>query len=430
MAAVVIKRLRSGKAPCELGKLSGAIELIVTGTGRATGDFGEESCASLEDFAWSHGRQLPSQEFAALLHESHGAVLPYCVDGAARAVIFARCDPTWLGKSTFMYQAQRRHATCLYAVPFAELIRLVDRETIKTPAWSAQVMLVQSTGRCGSTLLSKLLDCVGSVVSLSEPDVYLSLLGWLMLGKAALPKHELHALLRAFTYCLTLYRPGQPLAIKFRAQQLAQSGDFKAAMPLVRQIYLYRNGLDTVDSYGMAFFNSRLTRWVRYFRLDVFFIYRTGPLRRYFEWFIPLYNTEIYPPAVVQPLGYVGFIALSWLCNMQAALDAVEKNPTVFDAILTYEQLVTHRWAAVRCLLERCGLGAHVVAGEVELAHIFDEDAHVAGGRTASAKRRLRTAKALFIPEDDVMGVLDLMARHPVIKTPDFQLPGTMEGLG
>ena len=72
-----------------------------------------------------------------------------------------------------MYQAQRKYAKQAYGVPFSVLSTLMETaETAPTPGWDKDVMLLHSTGRCGSTLLSKLLGAAGSVRSLSEPDIY------------------------------------------------------------------------------------------------------------------------------------------------------------------------------------------------------------------------------------------------------------------
>ncbi len=126
------------------------------------------------------------------------------------------------------------------------------------------------------------------------------------------------ALLRSLTYCLSLFRPGQPLAIKLRAQSIVQAVDMKRAMPRMKQVYflplsiassfstpstkffsvfalkvyLYRNGIDTVDSYGMAFFNNGFLHLLRSLRLDGWFIYSVFGMRSILPVVAPLYGTS------------------------------------------------------------------------------------------------------------------------------------------
>lgn len=426
-SVAVFLLLRVGRSSHKLGPVVGpVVELLVTGAGRPIGDFGDESCVALGDFAWRRGDKISVEGFRQLMLSSQGSVLPYCTEPESRAVIFAKCDPKHIAEGTFMYQAQRCHATKLYAISFEQLTELTERCMQDEPEWAAKVMFVQSTGRCGSTLVSKLLNKVGSVVSLSEPDVYLSLLGWLAIDGGHLEKSQLHRLLRAFTYCLTLYRPNQPLAIKFRSQQILQACELKEAMPKAKQIYLYRNAVDTVDSFGMAFLSSKVLQLIRLFRLDSLYIYQIGFMPRYFSLIIPTYNTINFPAAVVQPLGFIGFLTLSWISNVDSALKALARNPAVFDTIVTYECLIEHRLTVIRRLLDACGLQTQVPSDHSVLSKVFDEDAHSPTVRTASSKRRMKTNKSLYIPDTEMKGLLDLVARHPTIKTPNFQLPGTM----
>lgn len=81
------------------------------------------------------------------------------------------------GKQTFLYQQQRAAATRVFVINYdaltAAVAELQDREGDAGGSHVlSRIVLLHSTGRCGSTLLSKLLGRGQGVVSLSEPDVY------------------------------------------------------------------------------------------------------------------------------------------------------------------------------------------------------------------------------------------------------------------
>jgi hypothetical protein len=96
----------------------------------------------------------------------------YCIDPVGRTALFVRTPPQLdLSSAPFLYQAQYTQATEAVSVPFGQLHDLATR----APIPSERLVLVQSTGRCGSTLVSQALAAAEGVVSLSEPDVYLQL---------------------------------------------------------------------------------------------------------------------------------------------------------------------------------------------------------------------------------------------------------------
>lgn len=84
----------------------------------------------------------------------------------------------------FFYQQQRVMATSCYLMHFnvfvATVALLQEEAAEKSSKASASnllknVIILHSTGRCGSTLLSKLLDNGPNMASISEPDVFTAL---------------------------------------------------------------------------------------------------------------------------------------------------------------------------------------------------------------------------------------------------------------
>lgn len=90
----------------------------------------------------------------------------YCIDPARRSALFVRTPPELdLSSAPFLWHPVHRGYRGR-VVPFGELHDLAA----KAPVPSERLVLVQSTGRCGSTLVSHALAAGEGVVSLSEPD--------------------------------------------------------------------------------------------------------------------------------------------------------------------------------------------------------------------------------------------------------------------
>lgn len=97
--------------------------------------------------------------------EDLGAHLPYGANPEAKYLFYTvHANPPGLFASPFLYQAQYRDVQQVVAIPFE---RLGD---IDQPARS-HVTFVFSIGRCGSTLLAKILTAA-DLTAISEPDIF------------------------------------------------------------------------------------------------------------------------------------------------------------------------------------------------------------------------------------------------------------------
>jgi hypothetical protein len=192
-------------------------------------------------------------------------------------VILVRVAPDLLDgdasrNSAFFYQQQRQNATQVIAVPYSELIDVVEQLSSATDAkWASRVLFLHSTGRCGSTLLCKLIGKARDVVSLSEPDIY-SYMTWVVArrldgaGDAVAP-----ALIRAVTWLLHAYgstTPDTVVCIKLRSQVVEIADAMQKAAPQSKALFLYRDPIDTIDSFCMAFFSGFVNRMLRWTNLD------------------------------------------------------------------------------------------------------------------------------------------------------------------
>ena len=123
---------------------------------------------SLADFELAAGGDISAE---SLLDDRRYTL--YCLDHEEQSAIFtalpAGVDPL---AAPFMYQAQFDHAECLVALPYADFLRLAER--IAPPP---KLLCLHNIGRCGSTVISRALNQIDGVVSLSEPDALTGFIG-------------------------------------------------------------------------------------------------------------------------------------------------------------------------------------------------------------------------------------------------------------
>lgn len=146
------------------------------------------------DFSLGSGREI-----AVLPQEA----TPYCVD-FERQCLLCVTTPDILDHP-FLYQAQRENAKTVIQIPFSELA-----EGDVAPA------LIFSPGRCGSTLLFRILKAVG-LPSASEPD-YFRQIGHTFARDKFHPREICQRLLRAATAILAGKLGGSSPVIKLHLQ--------------------------------------------------------------------------------------------------------------------------------------------------------------------------------------------------------------------
>jgi hypothetical protein len=135
-------------------------------------------------------------------------------------------------KKPFIYQAQRKLAKSVVLVPCSTAIEVAA--TIQAPL--KEVMFVHSTGRCGSTLLSKLLGKMANVHSISEADVFACIATECALNKNFMTPKLAADLNRASTvYLKQTVSKAIPtssiVAIKHRSFVTSITDLFQASMP-------------------------------------------------------------------------------------------------------------------------------------------------------------------------------------------------------
>jgi hypothetical protein len=285
------------------------------------------AAASPEDFASSKVAEVDASVIIA-----DPTISLYCVDHVARQAWFVQVpEGSDITAAPFMYQAQYDHAKRLLAVPYDLFHHIAADMTLRDP-----LVFIHSTGRAGSTLMSKAFAELGAVTSLSEPDVFTQALA---LRSAGVPDNEIRDLLTSATRILfnhAFTRGSRLNVVKFRGLCIELGDLLFASFPESGNLFVYRD---------LAPF---LRSWARAFSLEDL---PTRDRRDFIEFFAQLM------PILAEELRHRAEIAgielwcLVWLSIMHAYVrltgtglpmlavryeELVADPPRVFGTILTY----------------------------------------------------------------------------------------------
>ena len=302
----------------------------------------------------------------------------------------------------FMYQAQFDLAEYLVALRYRDFLRLAER--IAPPR---KLLCLHNIGRCGSTVLSRALNAIDGVVSLSEPDALTA-----FIGMRSLPQPEQRALLRA---CVAwLARPAiageaNQVVIKFRNQAMAALDLYVEALPDAQHLFMYRNVIDWLASFHRLRVNrgETPTRYTRQQVIEQQAAYYQRPAAEF---------ERLAHPALTRYLGLEGR-ALGWLYMLERYLEAQGRDAAL--AAIRYEDLQRERDAVLLGVLGLLGLpeaaladAVGAFASDAQAGTVFARD----GGR----------GNTIELPDEMQATVRRLLALQPVITRADYVLPGTL----
>ena len=206
-----------------------------------------------EHLAWSSGDDFvlgAGQPVSSRLAVEEPTWSLYTLDRDTESAWFVELPPDLdLSQAPFAYADQHKHARRALRVPLKALEGL--SHAVPPPA---HVIFIFSIGRCGSTLLSDVLNTVPGVWSLSEPDVYSRLVmeNYTSSERAGYPPEQVVRLIRACTRLLFRPPPGveaSMFAVKFRSQANVQADLYHRANPGASFVFLYREALSWANSF-------------------------------------------------------------------------------------------------------------------------------------------------------------------------------------
>jgi hypothetical protein len=355
----------------------------------------------------------------------HATLLtPYSIDYKQRCVVFVETSASAieLRSKPFLYQAQRDFAERVFLVPFDEVLALESNAFSR----AENLVFLHSTGRCGSTLLCKLLEDTGEVSALSEPDYYTQ---WVMLDQqyGSRLDRRIPAVIEKLTNLLLAeLEDGSKrdvLVIKLRGVCIHIADQLQQAHPYAKNIFLYRNAYDTSNSFLGLFYKLRLVRTVKRFSLDKLPVYWLGKLplvKNKLMLFAPLMFDAHYNRTDAAGGGAV--LALSWLSKMNRALRLTEDCPHLFACAVRYEDLMEEPSRLIQALAPLVG------------AHTPDRFASLRMQKTLESNSQKGSdveSDGLYRLSENDIGMIDrVLSRHDVINHSHYILPNTLMAFG
>lgn len=355
--------------------------------------------ANLGDFTYQVSEAIDPQ---IVIDNPHTSL--YCLDDEQRRAIFVELPPEVdLAQASFFYQTQFEQAQRLIAVPYEMLPQLAHqaRPTLD------KLILIYSTGRCGSTLLSQIFNEVDGVTSYSEPDVFSQII------HLRRPDPERVELLRNCTRLI--FKAGavnnsRHQVLKFRNQCVEIIGLFYEAFPQAKNLFLYRNTIAWAAS-----FYRLITRGNQ---AD-----EPMPTHEAINWLERHLGRPISPATLgvtltAEHLFLVEELALLWLILLDRVLRFQQQGIPILT--LRYEELNQRRLETVSKLFDYCDLPP-AAAARALTAFARDSQEGTRLGREEAQK-----GNRLAFDKHQIAQIEAIVAQHPHIQSPDFIMPGTL----
>lgn len=309
------------------------------------------------DFAFSEITDFtlePSHSVSSSEILNNPNVSLYSLDIESQRAVFTITPHTIdLEHSAFMFRGQYENATHVITVSFEDFHQLASR--IKFT--ENRLTLVNSVGRCGSTLVSKAFQALERVRSLSEPDALTLIVNWRT--SKALPELELERLTRScIAFCckpLNGKKSCTHWAIKFRSQCTEICDLMAKAFPCAKYIYLTREPLDWLDSAYRAFVQHELVDDHDYKLMMEDLFAKTLPLVQSFR-----------TPGNPMPVSKVWL--LNWISNMEtqkmlkttgitfceADFSEIKSDPKkAISRLLQHSELSIDDWGSMKEILSQ-----------------------------------------------------------------------------
>lgn len=357
------------------------------------------SIASPEHFVLGEGRPADAR---MIIEDKNWSL--YYYDKESQSALFVELpEGTDLAQSAFAYSDQHRRAQRALSVPFS-VIEVLAQE-IAPPE---KIIFVFSIGRCGSTLVSNILNEIEDVWCLSEPDAYTRLLleshedG----VRANYSREQAISLIQIATRLL--FRPPagsapQVFAVKFRSQSTVMIDLFHAAYPDAKFVFLYRDAISWSDSFYRMVQKFDVPSMTP--RESCLFLWQVLSAAASTDQLAALVDID---GEDVQGIDAFTPAWAHYLDCYSAALAA-----GVPFIALRYNELNTDRVESLTALLDHCGLPAEEVGAALQA---FAKDSQ-AGTLIA------RDVKAEALSSEEKVRLGKILARHKRFSSPDLLLP-------
>lgn len=316
----------------------------------------------------------------------------YCLDHTNQRALFVETSPgADLIQAPFYFIAQYENAEKLIAVPYDSLHALAEKVKVNPQ----RIILFYSTGRCGSTLISQVMNLNPSIVSFSEPDIFSQLVMIRTAGQSN--DKEIASLLSDSVILMSANAQKQGYqyyAFKFRSYVLSVSDLLYQAIPQAKILFMYRNALTWAYSFSRAFGSSDENMGDR--------LEKSG-----FRYMIPSVNEHL--KTHNNSISWVEYVAHMWASTMQDARRLQQHGAPLVSA--RFEDLKAAPEPIIESILAHCGLP---MPEHEKLADVLAKDSQAG---TAGAQDRQDSARHLT--ETDLVELERIIREMDVKLSPD-----------
>jgi hypothetical protein len=325
----------------------------------------------------------------------------YCLDHSRREAVFVNTADADLCNAAFYYQAQYQAARELMTLSYETLHELAAEAAVA----QERLILVYSTGRCGSTLVSRAFAQAVGVGSLSEPDVFTQLVT--MFAGNEITQDELRRLARS---CLEIQAHSvlaamhlHRCAIKFRGVVVALWPLLFEEFPAAKVVFLYRNAQTWATSCARAY-------RMRDPAIHRFTLQARDLMDRL--WVLSGWDAQ----ARAGELDIEDLLARQWIYFVRHCLAMQDRAARMFVA--SYEELLRAPEASLQALFAHCELEMQATFA---LESFLEQDSQ--GGTLYDRKDlRARLAGAAVANREAFQRS---MSTHSAELRADFVIPGT-----
>ena len=263
----------------------------------------------------------------------------YCFDPENDRVLFVEVDDAAaVVQAPFYYQGQIEHAVGLVSMP----VEVFHRIAATIPEPPRGVIFVHSVGRCGSTLLSKVLAACPTVHSLSEPDDLTQIVNLRVAN--SISEDEIREMIRSSIKWRGKPREGADfdfLALKTRSEVMVLADLFAELYRSSKHLFLYRDGV----SWMRTLFRGIPLDW------DIYDEAQNRDMNERWAKMLPLAKQALTESKILNPIEVR---ILAWITCMEGYLLLKSKG---LDLCATrYEDITTDPTQVMRKLLDFCGI--------------------------------------------------------------------------
>lgn len=351
----------------------------------------------IKDFDLQESGQMDAQEIL-----TNDNITLYALDlEKGQAVFVESVSPDELSQAPFYYQAQYENAARVITLPFETMIGLAQSVTLD----DRKLIFIQSMGRCGSTLASKLLAQLPGVLNMSEPDT----LTQMVVARFMQPDQQdrVRMLLDACVRMLCKTPARTAWVIKGRSWMIELGDWLHELYPRAKSIYLYREAESWINSNLSAFVNVEGKTPEEWRQMEI-------ETRGWMKLLVP--SIARYDPD--QHLTATGLTTLMWLDNM-------ERYTTLHQAGIEMLAIPYSSWKVdarrtALAMLDYCG---HCPEDLTGIEETLMKDSQAGSAVAQDAVKRKSSPSGLLDPAE----MHHHLQNHAYLKTPDFEVANTLK---